>query len=268
MNEIATRPTDADMGAFNPDDEQILNYLSLNPRDPKSRAVVAVCQRYNLDPVLKHVIVIPKGGVYITRDGYLHIAHRSGQLDGIVVDEEPHLVDGEWRCKVSVYRKDMRFPFTFPGRYSATGSNRAYAQEMALKVAESHAYRRAFDVGGLPSFDEHQADINEPTAPVSASDFAQSPPAEPVEYPQADPEPADGITSGQQKKMGALMREVGITEREHALAYVNDTIGREVASRSELTKAEAGQVIDALERDGQQEATNPSAPWPTEGGEG
>lgn len=78
-----------------------------------------------------------------------------------------------------------------------------------------------------------------------------------------DPEPADGITSGQQKKMGALMREVGITQREHALAYVNDTIGREVTSRSELTKAEAGKVIDALEADSATDQQDDhGAPWP------
>lgn len=107
---------------------------------------------------------------------------------------------------------------------------------------------------------------------ATAADFIEQP-SEPVEYVQAEP---DTITSGQQKKMGALMREVGITQREHALAYVNDTIGREVASRSELTKAEAGQVIDALEADQQRDTqpapddadTDPGAPWGTEGGEG
>lgn len=59
----------------------------------------------------------------------------------------------------------------------------------------------------------------------------------------------DAITSGQQKKLGALMREAGITEREQALLYVGDTIGRPVQSRNELTKVEAGQVIESLEAD-------------------
>ena len=137
---------------------KVLSYLGLNPDDPRSQAVVAVAQRYDLDPLLKHVIVIPKGGVYITRDGLLHIAHRSGQLDGIVVEQEPTKSDDgkEWVARVSVYRKDMRHPFTFPGRYSTTGGNREYAQEMALKAAEAHALRRAFDVTGLPALDEQR----------------------------------------------------------------------------------------------------------------
>jgi hypothetical protein len=166
----------ATVGAFDPRNEQILNYLGLSPRDPKSAAVVAVARRYDLDPVLKHVIVIPKGGVYITRDGLLHVAHSSGQLDGIVVEQEPTLSDDgrEWVARVSVYRKDMGHPFTYPGRYPVSGSNKEYAQEMALKAAESHALRRAFAVAGLPAIDEQRAERaaeRHHTAPVTAADI-------------------------------------------------------------------------------------------------
>ena len=180
MTEIATRPAET-IGAFDPRDEKVLQYLGLNPGDPRSRAVVAVARRYNLDPLLKHVIVIPKSGVYITRDGLLHTAHASGQLDGIVVEQEPTLSeDGkEWVARVSVYRKDMRHPFTYPGRYPVAGSNRDYAQEMAMKAAEAHALRRAFDVTGLPTEDE-QRPAEEPRRP-RAADITGEPekPAEP-----------------------------------------------------------------------------------------
>jgi hypothetical protein len=132
---------------FNVNREAILAYLNLNPNDPKTHAVIAVCQRYDLDPVLKHVVVIPQGGVYVTRDGLLHVAHRSGQFDGMEVsepvlnEESTHYV-----CKASVWRKDMSRPFIYSGRYPKTGGNQRYAWEMATKVAESHALRRAFDV--------------------------------------------------------------------------------------------------------------------------
>lgn len=168
---------------------KVLTYLGLNPDDPRSQAVVAVAQRYGLDPLLKHVIVIPKGGAYITRDGLLHVAHRSGQLDGIVVDQEPTLSeDGkEWQARVSVYRKDMRHPFTFPGRYPVNGGNRDYAQEMALKAAEAHALRRAFDVSGLPAIDEQRPE--EPRRGGLAETLAraeQKPEPEVVEYADED----------------------------------------------------------------------------------
>lgn len=236
---------------------KVLSYLGLNPTDPKAQAVVAVAQRYDLDPLLKHVIVIPKGGVYITRDGLLHVAHRSGQLDGIVVDQEPKLSDDgtEWVARVSVYRKDMGHPFTFPGRYPVKGMNRDYAQEMSLKAAEAHALRRAFDVTGLPVVDEQRPEEHEPAAaaaPSGAADRLRAALRPDVTAEQVEPEPEpepELITSSQTKKMGALMREVGVGDRDTALAYVADVIGRDVASRSELTKVEASQVIESLESD-------------------
>ena len=172
---------------------KVLAYLGLNPDDPRSQAVVAVAQRYDLDPLLKHVIVIPKGGVYITRDGMLHVAHRSGQLDGIVVEQEPTLSeDGkEWVARVSVWRKDMSHPFTFPGRYSVTGGNRDYAQEMSLKAAEAHALRRAFDITGLPALDE-QRDEPAPRAGGLAAALADADPDDVVEAELDDELPLTG----------------------------------------------------------------------------
>src|SRR5690606_30644571 len=137
--------------------------------------------RYDLDPLLKHVVIIPKSGPDITRDGLLHVAHRSGQLDGIVVEQEPtKSEDGkEWVARVSAWRKAMRHPFTFPGRYSTTGGNREYAQEMALKAAETHALRRAFDVTGLPALDEQRPDEQPKTGGLGAA-LAQEPAADEV----------------------------------------------------------------------------------------
>lgn len=157
--ELAAREQSA-ASAFTVDDRAILSYLGLNASDARCHAVVAVCRRYNLDPLLKHVVLIPKGGLFITRDGYLHVAHESAQLDGIEVVDEPYLSeDGtEWRARVAVHRKDMAHPFKYPGRYPAKGGNAAYAQEMALKNAEAHALRRAFDVSGLPAEDEMAID--------------------------------------------------------------------------------------------------------------
>lgn len=76
---------------------------------------------------------------------------------------------------------------------------------------------------------------------------------DPAETASAEDEPVDaelvedGITSAQLKKMGAAMREAGLTDRADALAYVAGVIGREVTTRNDLTKDEASRVIDALE---------------------
>ena len=251
----------AGVNAIDQQDEQILRYLGLNPNNPADRAAVAVCRAYDFDPILKHVVVIPKGGVYITRDGLLHVAHRSGQLDGIVVEQEPTLHEGEWTCRVSVYRKDMSHPFTFPGRYSAQGGNRAYAPEMALKVAESHALRRAFDVTGLPTIDEHRTPAPAPPTGGLAAALAPvgHPPAEhgesldlssdphapaPDDVPRLDV--TEFVTAPQLKKLHTVLTNLQMS-RDEALPFYASVIGRDVDSSQALTKDEAGAVIDALE---------------------
>lgn len=227
------------------DSGKVLAYLNLNPNDPKAQAVVAVAQRYDLDPVLKHVIVIPKGGVYVTRDGLLHVAHRSGQLDGIVVDQEPTLSDDgrEWVARVSVYRKDMRHPFTFPGRYPVNGGNRDYAQEMALKAAEAHALRRAFDVTGIPALDEQRPGEQPPRAAVGGLGAILD---EQDDEPAAEPQPELlDPQSDLGKALYAGLREAGITNEERP-GFIASVIGRTVTSSREMTADEARLVLDHL----------------------
>lgn len=84
-------------------------------------------------------------------------------------------------------------------------------------------------------------------APPTADEImAAAPPPE----PEADPDTGEVemITDAQTRKMGAQMRDLGITDRADALAFVSEEIGREVESRSELTKREAMTVIDRLEQ--------------------
>lgn len=135
----------------------ILKSLNLNPKDPNTQALLLVCERYGLDPLLKHMVLI-SGNPYITRDGYLAIAHRSGVFDGMEVLEQG--ADGtHFTAKVAVYRKDMGRPFTFIGRYpKAQRMAKEYGPEMAVKVAEVQALRRAFNVTGVGAADERWDD--------------------------------------------------------------------------------------------------------------
>ncbi len=143
------------------DQAAILRALNLNPNDPKTQALLLVCDRYGLDPLLKHMVLI-SGNPYITRDGLLHVAHRSGQLDGIeVLDEGDD--NNHWWARVAVYRKDMNRPFTYRGRYPKTGHLKQYGPEMAIKVAEVMALRRAFSVTGIAVVEE-QWDTTTPDA--------------------------------------------------------------------------------------------------------
>lgn len=130
----------------------LLRAVGLDKAAPEQRELaLAIADRYGLDLMLKHLVLI-EGRPYLTRDALLHIAHRSGQLDGMETTDP--ILDGDfWRATCSVYRKDMGHPFRYAGRYPAKGGNAKFAPEMALKVAESMALRRAFDIAA-PSADE------------------------------------------------------------------------------------------------------------------
>ena len=136
---------------FQIDPRAVLQAMGLDPRNPKDQAVVMICQTYNLDPVLKHVVLVDKNP-YITRDGLLKVAHASGQFDGIGVVEEGEN-DDEWWAIVAVWRKDMSRPFTYRGRYPKTSPNKKSGPEMAVKCGEVMSLRRAFAVS-MPTREE------------------------------------------------------------------------------------------------------------------
>lgn len=150
-----------------PDDKRqgaLLKAVGLDRVPVEQRELaIAIADRYQLDLLLKHVVLI-EGRPYVTRDGLLHIAHRSGQFDGMEVSD-PVLEGEHWRARCSVYRKDMGRPFTYAGRYPAKGGNQRFAPEMAVKVAEVMALRRAFDVSAPVLEERWDLDTTAETAP-------------------------------------------------------------------------------------------------------
>jgi hypothetical protein len=67
----------------------------------------------------------------------------------------------------------------------------------------------------------------------------------------ASPFPNGLITTGQQRKMHALLKEQDMADRDVALVWIAGVIEREIGSTKELTTQEAGQVIEALEANAQ-----------------
>lgn len=120
-------------------------------------------------------------------------------------------------------------------------------EEMQMERVESERIDRPASASAT---DRLRASLNPSPAPddvVSSEPVGSSSSPATESGVQASAGEAPGITPGQLKKMGAAMRERGLTERTDALDFVNAVIGREVDSRNDLTRDEAGAVIDALE---------------------
>src|SRR6185369_14214597 len=60
------------------------------------------------------------------------------------------------------------------------------------------------------------------------------------------PRPEGNITAAQQKMLHALLRDTDRGDRDVALVYISGVLEREIQSTKELSKADAGKVIDAL----------------------
>ena len=156
----------------------VLRYLGLDPADIGTRALVLLASRYGLDPLLGQVAVIRTVAgrrVYVTRDGLLAVAHRTGRLDGIVVEEERRSsTDDGWTARVSVYVKGCAHPFTYGAQCKDTEAQAKAGNgpEMALARAERRALRRAFSVpaGNVPPAEYGEEDLD-----VIADDVVEIP---------------------------------------------------------------------------------------------
>lgn len=199
----------------------LLKAVGIDRLNPEQRELALnIAGRYELDLMLKHLVMI-EGRPYVTRDGLLHIAHRSGNLDGMETSE-PAIVDGFWRATCSVYRKDMSRPFTYTGRYPTTGGNAKYAPEMAVKVAEVMALRRAFDVAA-PTAEERwdvpeaaQVQVTAKAAPTLAERIAEK--AAEVEAPADSDAAADVIAEAHEVPVAMTSETFGAFLEEHRIA--------------------------------------------------
>jgi len=115
------------------------------------------------------------------------------------------------------------------------------------------------------SVEEMELDVPAPTVRVSRTkpqpapmpepsmDAIEAAPAtpEPSPEPDVEPEPETGeaITPAQSKALHASFGEAGIKDRDARLDYCRQLIGRELSTSSDLTRAEASRVIEALKQD-------------------
>ncbi|MCA1670325.1 MAG: recombinase RecT [Thermomicrobia bacterium] len=166
---------------------QIKDLILTKATDAQIDLVVNICNRYGFDPLLKHVVVIANN-IYVTRDGLIDNAHRSGQFDGIEVVEATCNEQKEWTATVRVWRKDMQHPFTYtayqPEHFVAASQAWVKApRAMTVKCAEVMALKRAFNIA-LGTAEEMGYDGN---TPADAPPRAIGPASTPITVTRAAP---------------------------------------------------------------------------------
>lgn len=136
------------------------------------------------------------------------------------------------------------------GSLIIAGSNRP--QDVGSALTYARRYLFGCMTGIVTENDDDGAIAQQATkrAPRKKAERVKAaPPDDPwYDAPPASPE-ARQISAEQLAKMGAQMKDAGITDREKALLYVSDVVGRPIASRNDLSRAEASNVINALQAD-------------------
>jgi hypothetical protein len=235
--------------------EAVLNALGLNPRDARVQALALVAQRYDLDLVLKHVFLI-QGTVYVSHAGLLHLAHKSGKLDGLEVEITEK--QDRWTATAKVWRKDMRMPFVYTDDCLKNEQKVVDKRKRAITRAERNALRRAFDIG----VDVYEDDDRTPPPTLSPTrpelpGGGGGPHVAGLEASREGvPEPPSPSTLDARKSVVIRCREMGLDDDERHLLVRFVTNGR-TESAKEITQKEAGmahKLLHALNATGE-------APW-------
>ena len=146
---------------------------------------ISVAKQLDLNPLMKEVMFVPRrqkiNGKWVEkyeplvgRDGFLSIAHKTGQFAGIKTEsflkEIPILSKNGWEYKkelvarCTVYRKDTNQPFIVEVSFNEyaqrtkegylTAFWRDKPDTMLKKVAESQCLRKAFNINGIYGAEE------------------------------------------------------------------------------------------------------------------
>jgi hypothetical protein len=145
----------------------VLKYQGIRREDPLLRIALRVCERYGLDLLLGHVSIIEtRGGarrVYVTRDGYQHLAVSRDLLDGVRIVEEYQTADGVYVCVVWLNVRGREHPFE--GRGYCDPGEPQYKNGHGRDQARARAERRALRwVVPLDVVDVDDEDVVEPAA--------------------------------------------------------------------------------------------------------
>jgi phage recombination protein Bet len=233
----------AEQITFSPDQLALMkNTVAKGATDDEFLLLLHLAKTYGLDPFAKEIWCIkylrpgqrPEDAVatiFSSRDGYLKIASRDKQMNGLVSDAVydndtlKKLVDGTVEhtygnprgaligAYALVFRKDRTYPAYFYASFAEYGAGnnptwKKYPSAMIIKVAEAMALKRAFSISGLVTQEEIGLDMPHQDAGTGATlvEDAPAPVAAPTTVMVAATTPAVTEPSDEVKVEGHRTR--------------------------------------------------------------
>lgn len=214
-----------EVAIVNPENTKLIrDMFAKGCTDNEFGVFMELANKYQLDPFSKQIWAVKYGNnpaqIFAGRDGYLAIAHRSGQFDGL--QSEVSINDkGELETATAeVWRRDMSHSFKVTVSYKEYNSStnpvwQSKPRTMLCKVAEAQALRKAFSVSGLYSPEEMEEPVR---VERRKSDIDIVPVVEAINIPK------EIYTFAEAQTVKARMEERGWSTSVIDLAKVSDDV--------------------------------------------
>lgn len=228
--------------------------------DDEFAMFIYLANKYDLDPFLKEICVVKRKvfnnykkdwdeviSIMTTRDGFLTIAHKSGQFGGMESDAiytDKGELDGAY-CKV--WNKSFTNPVTVKIKFKEycvyTKEGKAQAlwgskpETMAKKVAESQALRKAFNIKGIYAEEEMEAEIK--GSAKSELEYM----GEAIKTTEALNDP-DAYTKWAEVTTTAILDEIAVCETTQGLSQIKRKYEKEIGQMMDEDRAYALEMID------------------------
>ena len=255
-------------------ERESLNFLKpLAPQDSTEEELMLflkVCEKYNLDPLTREIVMTKEDGkinFITTRDGYLKIAMRDEDFDGIVsavvregdefeIDasklEVKHKfgirrgsIIGAWAMARHKKRPPVIVFVDFNEYKQNTPVWNQYPSAMIQKVAEVAALRRQFNISGLISQEEMHENIEiSETQPIIHQSEESIVPEKNSHETQSEPK----ATEKQLKLIYTLISDIAKlseSSKEEIASEIKQRYG--VEHSKDLTISQASRLIEELQ---------------------
>lgn len=244
------------LAIYTPEKQQeIVELMGFKGTQQHTALLFQLAEHYQLDPLTKEIALIPGKGPFIGVWGRLHIAHRSGMLDGLEMDDEEE-DDRHYKVRCIVWRKDQQRPAAkVLGRVG-----RHEKKEWPFEIARARAVRAAlgFSFSIHDAYDTQDEDDWAP-APDERLQASVTPP-EPDEKPRrarkvsrttgevVDVEPATVVVGGHTlaQRLAMAAKEAGIDDDQTRWDVIRAATDGAAGRGQEVNEEQAPRVLEAF----------------------
>ena len=154
--------------------KEIIELMGFKGTPQQTALLFQLAEHYQLDPLIKEVVLIPGKGPFIGVWGRIHIAQRSGMLDGLEMDDEDE-DDRHYKVRCVVWHKGQSHPAAKVVGRVGRHEKKDWPWEIARARAVRAALGFAFSIHDAYDHDDDEDWVPAPDERLHASVVAAGP---------------------------------------------------------------------------------------------